>query len=549
MRGSRSAVRPPARSRARSAAIAAFVVLAATFPATAVAVGTQDVDTALPYVCALPSGERSVTVRVLAALPDRADVGEEIRPADVAASVEFPQQAVADLAALGAAGVRAETRLDVGLTQHGATARATWRGTGEPVPLPPSGPLTLTATGEVPTVTGHGAGELTLTAGDLAVDLALHPADGAAAPGPTDGATADPGAVADEYGAAAGPAALTVECTLAEDAANGGRLAAVLVGPAGTPDPATGSQPPGATPSRPPAETPDRPDGEPADRQPGRSPEVTGTVPPGGFGTRRDAPPCKYDDQYPARPMSLNAYITGYANVNKLKGAALIPLSCTLVEQGEPQFEFYPDFSGATITQHSSGDLYHQGRKRTPSFRATFLTFGFTPTTATLHLEQTGPLTIDSAGSTDFLFTSTDTYVRVPLVLRVTSLEVNGTPLDVGPDCRTEKSLTSPEPDPAKHPGDHVVLHGRGEQVTGEVATGYLLLSGGPLTGEVGIPAFTGCGAGGEDLDRLLTASVSGPGNYIKQMQGQTCFVATETPNPDECTPGLEPLEIPVPER
>ncbi len=26
------------------------------------------------------------------------------------------------------------------------------------------------------------------------------------------------------------------------------------------------------------------------------------------------------------------------------------------------------------------------------------------------------------------------------------------------------------------------------------------------------IPAFTGCGTGGEDLDRLLTASVSGPG-------------------------------------
>ncbi|MER6528002.1 DUF6801 domain-containing protein [Streptomyces sp. NPDC001508] len=521
MRGPRAAVRRPSRARARGATIAAFVVLAATVPAAAVAAGIREVDTELPYVCTLPSGQRPVTVRVSAAFPDRVAAGEPIRPADVTTTVEFPAQAVADLAATGAPGVRsAETRLTVAVAQNDATAEATWRGTAQPVVLPTAGPLTLTATGDVPTVTGRGAGELTLSAADFAVDLALGAAD--------DGA--------------AEPAALTVECALAEDAPDNGLLAAVPVGP----DPGGPDGSPSASPS--PSGTPTRQGGAPADRQRERSPRVSGDT-PGGTGARPDAPPCRYDARYPAGPMSLNAYITGYANVRKLKGAALIPLTCTLIEQGEPEFEFYPDFSGGTIKQHSTGDLYNGGRAWSPPFEATFLTFGFTPTKATMVLEQTGPLTIDSLGATDFVFTSTDTYVRVPLVLRVISLTVNGTPLEVGPNCRTEKPLASPEPDPAHHPGDHLVLHGRGEQVTGEPATGYLLLSGGPLTGEVTIPAFTGCGAGGERVDRLLTASVSGSGNYVKQMQGQTCYVAADVPNPEECTTDLQPLKIPVPER
>ncbi|CAM5574513.1 hypothetical protein STENM223S_05376 [Streptomyces tendae] len=151
------------------------------------------------------------------------------------------------------------------------------------------------------------------------------------------------------------------------------------------------------------------------------------------------------------------------------------------------------------------------------------------------------------------LFMTTETYVRVPLVAQVTALEVNGTPLDVGSGCRTETSLTSADPDPAKHPGDHVVLYGKAEQVLGEDVTGYTILTGGPLSGEVTIPAFTGCGTGGEDLDRLLTASVSGPGNYIKQVQGQTCTPLVpvfETPETrGQCTQDLQPYQIPVAER
>ncbi|MGW3956831.1 DUF6801 domain-containing protein, partial [Streptomyces sp. NPDC004752] len=204
MRGPRAAARRPSRTRARGATIAAFVVLAATVPAAAVAAGTREVATELPYVCTLPSGQRPATVRISAAFPDRVAAGEPIRPADVTTTVEFPAEAVADLAAAHAASARAETRLTVAVAQEDATAEATWRGTAQPVVPPPSGPLTLTATGEVPTVTGRGTGELTFSAGDLAVDLTLSAADGGAAD----------------------PAALTVRCALAEDAADGGLLAA-----------------------------------------------------------------------------------------------------------------------------------------------------------------------------------------------------------------------------------------------------------------------------------------------------------------------------------
>ncbi|MFE6365578.1 DUF6801 domain-containing protein [Streptomyces sp. NPDC057806] len=530
MTGPRSALRGTARSRARSAVIAAFVVLAATVPMAAGAAGTQEIDAALPYVCLFPSGKQSATVRVSAGLPERVAAGEPIEPAEVSTTVELPQPAVADLAALGAADVRAATRLVVGVTQGEATAEATWRGDTQPTALPATGPLKLTATGDVPSMTGQGSGELTMTAGGFALDLTLTTADG--------GAT-DPGAV-------------TVDCALADDAPDGGQLAGVQVG---TDEEDGGTQAPSGSPSGAPraSGTPGQPGQVPeedlADQQGERAPKV-GEPAPGGAVGDRPAPICKYDEKYPAGPMSLNAYITGYANVNKLDGAALIPPFCTLITQGEPQFEFFPDFSGATITQHSTADLWYQQRKQTPPFEATFLTFDFTPTTATMTLEQTGPITIDSHGTTDFLFTSTDTYVRAPVVLRVTSLKVNGTPLDVGTTCRTRTSLASPDPEPEKYPGDHLVLHGRGEQITGETATGYLLLSGGPLTGEVSIPAFTGCGtAGGENLDRLLTASVSGPGNYVKMIQGQACFVSADVLNPDECTEDGQPKKIPVAER
>lgn len=509
--------------------VAAFVVLAAMVPAAVSAAGTQEVDTELPYVCALPSGRQPVTVRVSAAFPDRAEAGEAISPTGVTTTVELPAEAVADLIALEAATVRAATRLTVGVAQNEAAAEVTWRGTAEPVAVPGAGPLTLTATGDVPSVTGQGDGDLTFSAGNLAVDLALGTADGAAA----------------------GPGALTVDCSPAGDAADGSLLLATVPVGAGAAEPSgppSASGSPSGTPA-PPSGTPAPSSGAPEDGQGNRAPRVAENPP--GAAADREVPHCAYDEENPFTSASLNAYITGYTNVKKQKGASLLPLSCVLIEQGD----LYPEVDedgNLHIVVNATGRLHHEGRMQTPPLRSTFLSFGFVPTTATMVLEQTGPMTIRF----DSLMLETikaETVIRAPFRLRVTALEVNGTPLDVGSGCRTEKPLRSTEPDPANHPGDHLVLYGRGEHTPPEDATGYMLLDGGPLTGEATIPAFTGCGTDGEDLDRLLTASVSGPGNYIKQVQGRTCLPSGpvfETPETKgQCTEDLQPYQIPVPER
>ncbi|MDX2296838.1 MULTISPECIES: DUF6801 domain-containing protein [Streptomyces] len=539
----------------RGATIAAFVALAPLLPAAAVAVGTLKVDAALPYVCTLPSGARPATVRVTAAFPERAAVGEEIRPTDVTTTVELPPEAVADLTALGAATVRAETRLTVGVAQHERRAEVVWSGTAEPVAVPSEGPLTLATSGEVPTLTTDSAGELALAAGGLALDLAPSTADGAATT----------------------PTSLSVVCVPGPDAEGRTELARVPVGTGepGTP-PATPAPPTSPVPSTPAAPSAPSPSSglplppRPSDRTPPAGTGTPdGTVPlpgpktpdagprtgrgltpadepsPGTQELRPPVPPCVTEKP---TPLSLSAYITGYANVRKLNGASLVPETCVLLEQGLPQFEVRPDGSMHVVTP-AEGNLYHHGREETPPFEATFLTFGFAPTKATLVLEQSGPLTVVSDVLLIFPTNILTTHVRVPLTLRVLDVEVNGTRLDVGPSCRTERPLSSPEPEPAKYPGDHLVLVGKGSQTLPDPPVGYILTGGGPLTGEVTIPAFTGCGTGGEDLDRLLTAAISGPGNHIKQMQGSTCSVGVESPPMEFCTQDLQPRQVPKPER
>ncbi|MFD7766993.1 DUF6801 domain-containing protein [Streptomyces sp. NPDC059787] len=533
MRVQRAAAQRPSRARTRTTSIAAFVVLAALIPTTASATGPQEIEAELPYICTLPSGRLPATVRISADFPERAEAGEAFSPAGVTTTVELPAEAVADLTAREASEVRAATRLAVGVAQNAATATATWRGSAEPVALPASGPLTLTTKGEVPSVAGRSDGDLTFTAGDLAIDLE---------PGTTD--TTD---TADT--STAGPGSLTVDCSLAEDAPDQGLLATVPVGTGGP----GASGPPSPSGS---AEASGPPEDGPGDgteeRQGDRSPKALENSP--GTAADRDVPPCRYDEQHPPTDVSLNAYVTGYANVKKMKGAAYLPPSCVLIEQGLPETG-PPDPEYLIFDTVSYANFHYQERKQTPPFDATFLSFDFAPVKATMVMEQTGPMRIDSRMRMSLIdFTTvTDTYVRAPLVLHVLDLEVNGTPLDVGSGCRTETSLTSVDPDPANFPGDHLVLYGRGEQIIGLPATGYLLLSGGVLSGEATIPAFTGCGTDGEDLDRLLTASVSGPGNHIKQVQGQTCAIAAPVfPSPTnegQCTEDLQPYEVPVAER
>ncbi|AYG79356.1 hypothetical protein DWB77_01469 [Streptomyces hundungensis] len=493
----------------RGALAVATVVLAGIVPGADVALGEQRTSTELTYTCAFPAGPHPVKVGIGARFPARTATGAAIRPTEVTTSVTLPDAAVAELTKLRAATTGATTKLTTEVAQNGATATALWQGAAPSVPLTPTGGVVLRATGEVPTVTANSPGALTLTAAGLTLDF--HP-------------------VTTEGGATA-PATLSVPCTLTPGGK--GLLATVPVGPAVSPTAPT----PGASATGP---------GADGSHRPAESAPTVLAPPARGAARAAAAPECRGDT---TQPLALSAYATGYADVTKMGNASLIPVFCTQVVQGLnriKRIEVRPGVFELHLLQSSTGRLDYRGRAQTPPGPATFLTFGFMPTTATMTLEQTGPMTIDS----DLNNTAGhgETYIRIPLVLRISDVSVNGTPLDVGPNCRTSAPLYSPDPDPARNTKDHMVMLGVLKKGTDTVWRGYSLSRGGPLDGSVTIPAFTGCGVG-EDLSPLFTASVSGPVNTVKQNQGAPCASGIPDDPAMLCTADKQPTTIPAPLR
>ncbi|WP_189491433.1 DUF6801 domain-containing protein [Streptomyces antnestii] len=503
----RKASRPARLLRRRAAAVALGAVVVTSVPGAGATAETQKVDARLDYVCSFPSGEQPVTVAVTARLPAEAAVSQEIEPSDVATSVELPQAAVDELRSLGAATATPASALSIDLTQGAEKATTAWHGTGQPVPLPQTGPLSLGTSGDVAALSSGTPGDLALTATTIDLDLTL----------------------LTDQGTPANTPSLSVSCTPKPGDPGSGHLATVRVTADASASPSGPPDSPGATPSASPGGDSARPAGpEPAAPKPAAPRKAT-------------APPCHKNA---ADTLPLVAYITGLSNVTKLGGASLIPVSCSQINQGPSSLKPRPD--GLHLLQHSTGRLFNGGAPRSVPGTSTFLTFGFTPTTARMVLEQTGPLTIDS----DLNLTKGTgvTDLRVPLVLRVYDVRVNGTPLDVGPDCRTRGSLYSKDPDPAQDTQDHLHLQGTVTRQPNGVYAGYTLTTGGVLTSTLTIPPFTGCGVG-EDLDKLLTASISGPDNFTKQVQGQVCAPDTVPRVPTECTEDGRPVVVPEPQR
>ncbi|MFJ8311372.1 MULTISPECIES: DUF6801 domain-containing protein [unclassified Streptomyces] len=508
MRATQGSAGQRPRVSARTALAAATVVLAGVVPGAGPALGDQPVTTELAYSCAFPAGAQPVKVRVAAKFPDRATAGVPIRPAEVGTALTLPDAAVAGLTALRASTTGATTRLTTEVAQNGAAARAVWQGTAPSVPLASPGGAVLTATGEVPTVTANSPGDLTVTAAGLTIEFAPRTAEGAATV----------------------PATVAVSCALTPGGS--GLLANVPVtGASSLPTPS-----PSASADDPATGSPARPSAAP----PGVAPPRTQSAPPAA------APECRGDT---AQPLALSAYATGYSNVTKLGGASLVPVYCAKIVQGLSKLkriEVRPGVFELHLLQQSVGQLEYQGRRETPPAPATFLTFGFMPTTATMTLEQSGPMSIDS----DLNNTAGhgETYIRIPLVLHLSDVKVNGTQLDVGPNCRTTRPVYSDDPDPAQNTKDHMVLLGQLKKGADTVWRGYSLSRGGPLTGSVTIPPFTGCGVG-EDLSPLLTASVSGPGNAVKQNQGAPCASGIPDDPAKLCTRDKQPTTVPPPLR
>lgn len=492
------------RTTARGAVVVTAVLLGGMLSGAQATAGDHEIDADLVYTCDFASGKQQVQVRVTATVPDAAKAGETIQPADVVTELTLPEALVKELAEAGAATLSAETRLTTRVGQREHRAETEWMGTtGSAVPVPASGPLTLRSAGEVPFVRPLAAGDLTFDAAGLAGALTPKRADGTAAE----------------------PATTALACVPEAGRPTGlGKVAVTGEEPEPTPEPsrpATGGGSSGAKPKDPVA------------------PEVGARKEPSAAAA--SAPPCVGD---PNDGLNMVAYVTGYADVTKLKSATKFPLACAQITQGETR----PDFSQPGflhIYQDSAVVLDYQGRPQLPPASGTFLTFGFMPTTAVMEMTQIPPKigadgipvpNIKSDIAIDLSDSSSKniTVITMDFTMRLRDVEVNGVPMDVGDSCRTSKPF-------------RLSLEGRMTRTPDGVVDGYTLVGGGVLTGSVTIPPFSGCGTAGEDLDSLFTASISGESGHVKQTQGAPC--ATVSADPLYCTPDGQPVSVPVAER
>jgi len=235
---------------------------------------------------------------------------------------------------------------------------------------------------------------------------------------------------------------------------------------------------------------------------------------------------------YPAAS-PVSALLAGYSNVSKVGNAAQV---------GFPSLALADSAANGGLTSATPGPVYHghqlaceritlqldyQGQRELPPVTATFLGFRFVPVTATAILTQAGsaPLTtfiIDDQGPVAAPDNQAP-YTAISLArvdLRLTDVRVNGVALDVGSSCQTEGPLFTPGNREA--PGE-LVLTG-GTNPGDPVPSFGNAIAGGTVAGLADIPPFTRCVTpSGENLDALLTASVSGPGNYVRMVSGELC--------------------------
>jgi len=204
------------------------------------------------------------------------------------------------------------------------------------------------------------------------------------------------------------------------------------------------------------------------------------------------------------------AYVAGFSDVAKLFGAAALqpkrPAKPGLVNVDFAERHKFADHKRQLVV-YSTAELYYKGLHELPPVTATFLAFRFVPVTATILLTELTPIRIVSASGITAppypILVRTSTKISI----RISSVKVNGVQLKVGGQCRTVRPV-------------RLVLIGRGDNTF--PPKGYTVSTGGPLTGTLTIPPFTGCGVT-ENLDPLLTGSISGPGNFVKLTQGKLC--------------------------
>ncbi|WP_432107997.1 DUF6801 domain-containing protein [Streptomyces sp. AA1529] len=499
-------MKPSATSRrrtVRASAVGALALVAGVLPGAGSQAQEQRTRLTADYACAFPSGTRQIEVELSGRFPASATAGQPVRIGEFHADVVLPRQALEKLLPAGTQSVTSEAELTVQVAQGGRSADARWDALrADTTPVPAGQDLTLAHRGTVPPVTAARGGELGFTAGALALDVtpAAQQPDGEQ---PTGEKTGDgPG----EKPATTPPATAPVRIGCRPAEGQELLLAAVRIG--GPTDGADTSAPPAPSESPDPSASHERPEDEQDTARRGNGLDVgTAQLPP--------AKPCEQErpageldrSKLPEPPPGIPvrespiggihwcAVPVAVSNVYKLRGAMVIndprdgATTANLLIQKE--WAVGPGYN----------QLRHLGELDLPDARATFLDFDFMPVSAGIEFTSS-PMTIVTVqrGS------SAPNYATIYLsqTLRMHDVKVNGVPLDVGPRCRTARP---------------VELELKGKQPE------YEVLKGGILRAKFEIPPFTGCGTGGEDLDPLFTASLSGGGNYLKLVQGPPCLM------------------------
>lgn len=463
----------------RAALVCGVVIAAGVVAGAAPATGAAPTEFRLAYTCQFPSGSWQASIQVAAAIPSAGTVGQPIQPTGVHLTMTLPRAAAASLTERRATSVSGSARLAVDIGHDGQSVTATW-----PLQMPPStslrrsAGLTVSASGGVPSVTVSDPGSVAFTAARLALNLVFRRASATSPSPPTVPVTCTPGSRQD---------------TQLADVPVGGTDTATTA----PTEPGTGT---GITLGPIPGQPSTR--SSPESHRHGKFPPGCGDIKKKGNGT----PEC--------------AYITGYADVLKLHGAALLQPARPQLP-GLLNIDLYEHFKiepGKEVA-HSTAELYYRGRHELPPVKATFLAFRFVPVTATMQLTELTPIRIVSVAQVSAPPYRLAVTSVTKVSLHISDVRVNGVSLNVGSHCQTAKPIS-------------LKLIGRG---TTSPPTGYNLPDGGPLSGTVTIPPFTGCQGSGENLDPLFTGTISGKGNYTLMTQGKLC--APALPSEPGCPP------------
>jgi hypothetical protein len=564
-----------ARRSARLSAVAATVLLGGFLVpgASSSAAGGRPAGPA-PYICGFKGGDRDVTIGFAQTYPSRGRVGAPIQPGDLTATVTIARADADALLPASTGEVGADGTLGAEVSQSGSVVTAQWAGLRAPaVPAGGGGDLVLVLAGSVPGLSVTAPGTVGFTAHDLKLTLHASPAatptpppgtpgtpsapdTGGAVAGGGGGADDVPATTAGASGTPTPPAAYTpaaptdLGATCSPKDAGGVDLGSVPVpgeagGGATSSTHSAGRAPSAAGGSTAPTGTP------PAGQGPGAGRDSTirlqAAQPPKTSEkdcTDADMPDGKLDPAVMAqvakgRPATVNtipfplmaqcAYVTGFSNVAKLDAAAPInPVGLKAALAYVRIMQYIVNFDDSTKIYFEADEI---ARLAIPPSTAHFLTFGFVPTTATMKLVPHGLMTIVATGDADSaqdppqLLTTTMTG-RMDLSL--SDVKVNGVPMDVGGSCHASAPLK-------------IVLTGLDRRYVDPspeaLASAYDVATGGPLSqADLYIPPFTGCGAHGEDLDPLFTASISGHGNSLNLMQGLLCSPESD---PTTCEPTI----------